>query len=520
MFNQLKKPLFQISALIIIGFIIASFWIYNKYLSAGKEDNLVYVVQKKEIQEVVKVRGEVVPQKDLELQFPFSGTVSRVIGREGAIILKGAPIISLDSRDDELELEKLNAQEKEYESNLEKLQAGKTPQELAVYGTKVTNASTSLDDARNVLIDKIKDSYTKADDAIRSKVDPIFTSPRGTSPQLVFVGTDAASENYLESNRSKIEDILIAWQSTTRQLNPEDNLNITLDVSRTNLDKIKDFLEQASFAVNGLTPNAITSQTSITTWKTDISTARTNVNTAITNLLTAQEKVKTAESALSLAKVELNNELSGTRQEDLSIAQAKLEQVQSQASIFREKIRKSTIYAPVTGVIEKILLEEGETFNLGQAVVSMTAQGYKIQADISELEIGKIKKVDDNKVEARLDAFLDEVFQGKVVSIDAKQIKKDDDVYYRTNIIIDGNDKLIRLGMSADLTIYVSNKKLVLVIPDFLIYKKDGENFVTVVDSKKNTVEMKVKTGISDGENVEIIEGLYEGQNVVAVSGN
>ena len=144
----------------------------------------------------------------------------------------------------------------------------------------------------------------------------------------------------------------------------------------------------------------------------------------------------------------------------------------------------------------------------------MGTSGFKIQTDISELEIVKIKEKEGNFVIAKLDAFSDTEIKGKVFSIEPKEIVKDGDKYYRVNISIEQNNLEIRSGMSADLSIFVSSKDNVLKIPELAVVKKEGKNFVNVLEGKEQK-EVEIKTGISDGEFIEITEGLTEGQTVV-----
>ena len=72
----------------------------------------------------------------------------------------------------------------------------------------------------------------------------------------------------------------------------------------------------------------------------------------------------------------------------------------------------------------------------------------------------------------------------------------------------------IRSGMSADLTIFTSSKKDILKIPEIAVYQRDNKKFVMTLDREKQ-IEVSVKTGISDGESIEITDGLSAGQVVV-----
>lgn len=236
----------------------------------------------------------------------------------------------------------------------------------------------------------------------------------------------------------------------------------------------------------------------------------------------AEISINEARSVLELTRSNLELAEAEARIEDIEIAKAKINGIESQISITRENIRKSTIYAPAAAKIIKVWFEEREIFRPGQTAVSLSTSGYKIQADISELDIGKIREVDGNDVLIELDAFPGQEFNGKITSVEPEEVIKEGDKYYRVNIFMEKQEITIRSGMSADLVIQTSFKEDTLKIPEFAVYEKEDKEFVKIlgrdqqkVDSIDSLQEVEIETGISDGELIEVIKGLEEGQIVV-----
>lgn len=155
----------------------------------------------------------------------------------------------------------------------------------------------------------------------------------------------------------------------------------------------------------------------------------------------------------------------------------------------------------------------------------MVTDGYKLQSDVSELDIAKVREQDGNNVRIVLDAFPNQQYDGKVVSVDAQEIIKTEDKYYRVNIIFDAAGANLRAGMSADATILSAMKKGVLRVPELAVYTDDRSKYVKVLlpgldkaVSEDSLGRVPIKTGITDGDFVEITGGdLREGQ-IVAVS--
>ena len=509
----MKKISYYLVLIVIAGGALAGFWVYQKYFKAEKPKFLLFKVERGSLREMVRVRGEVVAQKDFDLEFPFSGIVEKIFVQEGQRVNQGDLLMKLETADFKLEIKQLEAILAQRQSNLDKLIAGATPEDVNVYKTKVKNAETSLGDAKINLVDKLQDAYTKSDDAIRNRIDQFLSSPRSSNPQLNF-SAEAKLESDIENGRVKMETTLVSWAASLANLSINSDLPFYSDVAKRDLTQVKDLLDKSALAVNAARPTATLTQATIDSWKSDVSTGRTNVNTATINLTAAEEKLKTAESNLAVAKDELALKEAKTRDEDIKIAEAQIEETKSKIAALEEKIRKSALYSPALAKVTKVWLEAWEVFRPGQTAVSLSASGHKIQADVSELEIGKIRENNSNETFIKLDAFPDAEFRGRVISVEPKEIIKEDDKYYRVNVYVEPHGFEIRSGMSADLEILISSKDSALKIPELVVYKRNDKEFVIVFEEGRNK-EAEVETGISDGESIEIIKGLVEGQTVV-----
>src|SRR3989338_654891 len=521
----MKKNSYYLVLIVIAGSVFVFFWIYQKYIKEEEPNFLLFNVERGAVQEVVMVRGEVVARQEFDLGFPFSGTIEGVFVKEGQTVNRNAPLMKLETTDFELEIKKLEAVLDQKRAVLEKLIAGAAPEDIQVLETKVSNAEVALKESKNNLVDKLRDAFIKSDDAIRSKVDQFFNSPRSSDPKLNFSLADSQVKTDFERERTLIEILLVSWKLETDRLTASDNLASFTDAAKKNLAQIKSFLDKAALILSVITASSNLSQTTIDTYRSDISTARANINTAITNLSAAEEKLRTAESGVFLAQKELAAKKAAARIEDVEIAKAQIREIENQIAITEEKIKKSFIYAPGGAKILKVNFEKQEFYTAGQVAVSLSASDYKIQADVSELEIVKVRDIDSeaeqarygaggNDVLARFDALPGQEFKGKVIFIEPKEIIKEGDKYYRVNVYLDKFAESLRPGMSADLIIFISFKDEALKIPELAIYDKGGKKFVKILKDNQQK-EIEVETGISDGENVEVISGLVEGQIVI-----
>ena len=511
----MKKIYYYLFVFIAIGVSIVSFWVYDRYFKRDEVSYLKFPVERGSITQIVKARGQVVVAKEFDLEFPFSGIIDQIYVREGQYVRTGDLLIKLETTDFNIEEERLKSLAIQYQANLDKLIAGPTQEEINVAETKVKNSEISVSEAKKNVVDVISDAYTKSDDAVRNRADQFIINPRTTTPRLVFSAQSPQLQTDIEWGRQIIEQALILWNEDAASLSTQSDLTKELQAAKDNLASVRSFLDNSALAVNSALPSSSILQATLDAWKASIVTARTNINAAIAAITAAEEKFTSAQSAMALAQDQLALTKSGSRAEDIEAMRAQIKQVESQIAAVREKIRKSVLSAPISGRISKKWYEEKELFRGGSPAISLAASGFKIQSDISELDIGKIRENNINEASIELDAFSGKKSFGNITNIEPKEIVIEGDKFYRINIAFNPGDLEVRSGMNADLTISVAKKDDVLKIPALAIYKENGKTYTRVLEGK-NIVVREIETGVSDNDITEITKGLSKGE-IVAV---
>ncbi len=421
----------------------------------------------------------------------------------------------------ELDRSELLAQLAETQANLaaqnaklDELKRGTRREEIQIQEVRVANAEIALADARQYLVDKIKESYTKSDDAIRNTADQFFNSPRSFSPQLSFSGTDGILKSKLENSRSNLEAMLVNWNEHLKSLSSASDLSSYSFEAAYNLDQVKDFIDSAALAINVLTPNSNLTQTTIDSWKSGVSTARTALNTGIANLTAALEKMRAAQSSLDLEKNELLLEKAGSAPEAISAQEAQINQASAKVENIRAQIEKSLLRSPIAGTVVRQDAKIGEIVSGNVVVISVISEGnLKIEANIPEVDIGKIK-IGDPAVIA-LDAYPAEYFPGKISYVDPGETIIEGVTTYKVTMQFDKEDARIRSGMTADIDILTAEKNGVIVIPQRAVIARNGDRFVSLL-FEKSVREVAVETGIRSFEGmVEITKGLSGGEEVI-----
>ena len=179
-------------------------------------------------------------------------------------------------------------------------------------------------------------------------------------------------------------------------------------------------------------------------------------------------------------------------------------------------LEKSNLYAPSTGTIGQLNIEEGETVTPNTLVGTHVALDRVVASfGITEREINKISL--GQKAKVFVDAYPDKVFEGIVDNIAPVIIgtSRTADVRVR----IENPESSLLPGMFAKIKILLYQKKNTLVVPNDALQGKEKEQFVYVIHPEdKAAKKTPVVVGYSRIDYAQIDSGLREG-DLVAVSG-
>lgn len=510
--NLIKKPIVIISFIIVLGIIIG-------YTYFNREDVSTYdfiVAKRGDLIQEVSVTGKVKPAESVDLAFEKSGKVNQVLVEVSQEVGAGQILIVLEDAELLAQLREAEADVKIQLAKLNELKQGTQPEEIQVQEVKVAGAKVALEDTKKNFVDQLQDAYTKADDAIRNKVDQFFTDPLAHSPQLALIMIDYQLKTDIEWRRSALESVLKTWQVSLVNLTVNSDFTPYLEVANKNLEQIKSFLDKIALVVNN--PNNLLSgsgESIPASWKSNVSTARSNINTATSNLTAAEEKLKKAESDLALAEQELTLKKAGTIKEQIIAQEAQLEKSKANLQYYQAQLAKTILRTPFNGIVTTQDAKVGEIVLANSNIVSIISEAdFEIEANVPEADIAKIKV--ENSALLTLDAYgQDVIFQARVIKIDPAETIVEGVTTYKITLQFDAEDERIRSNMTANIDIFTNMLKGVIAIPQRAIITKEGEKIVRVVQGDR-IEEIKVETGlIGKGGMVEIIQGLSEGDQVV-----
>lgn len=134
-----------------------------------------------------------------------------------------------------------------------------------------------------------------------------------------------------------------------------------------------------------------------------------------------------------------------------------------------------------------------------------------ITITIDELDILSLETGQDALI--TLDAFPGQSFEGTVTSINTTGVNSGGSSKFTAEVSIDREEDMLA-GMNASVAITLDTRENVLSVPEAALVEEGGLVYVyTSYEEDTETLGglVEVTTGVSDGENVEILSGLEEG---------
>ena len=227
----------------------------------------------------------------------------------------------------------------------------------------------------------------------------------------------------------------------------------------------------------------------------------------------AEEKAKQAETALTLIR--------SRKEADEKLTLAEVQKARVSVEDARERLADTTLRAPVTGILLKKLVEEGQivasgiSANSGGTSIAIVADVSKlmVEANIDETDISKVRL--GQPVEISLASGAKERFKGKVDLILPRGEIDSNVIVFKVRIGIDGDIfGRVLAGMTASVEIRVGERKGTLLVPSEALRVENNGTFVQIPDGEA-TKAVAVKVGLDNGVKAEILEGLEEGAEVI-----
>lgn len=287
-----------------------------------------------------------------------------------------------------------------------------------------------------------------------------------------------------------------------------------------------------------------------TKYETDLQKAKSSVESASASLKESEDKLKrqkdlfekkftaqeTLNSAETVFKVNKENLIQSQTQvqvaidsihditmkkNEIELAKADVERANIALEEVQERLDETEIFAPITGVIIKKMVEEGQIIASGISNVSggtalaiiADMSRLFIIADVDETDIGSVNV--NQSVTITADAFPGKTFQGKVRRIAPQGQVENSITIFKVKIEVLGSGKnKLKPMMSSNIEIVTASARDTLYLSRGAVRKEGNETYVVILENGKPK-KIPIETGIENPIHTQIISGLEKGQKVI-----
>ena len=181
-------------------------------------------------------------------------------------------------------------------------------------------------------------------------------------------------------------------------------------------------------------------------------------------------------------------------------------------TLAEKKLADARVTAPISGFIKDRLVSEGQFLKSNSPVVNIVQNSpLKLRVDVPESAVAFVRA--GRPVQFHVDAFPDRTFEGRI-----SRISPSVDQQSRTlkiEAMADNPAGVLKPGFFARVTIQTDRKDRVLVVPSAALFNFSGLEKLFVIENGK-VAERIVRSGTRLDDQVEIVEGLKEGEVVAA----
>ncbi|WP_256003736.1 MULTISPECIES: efflux RND transporter periplasmic adaptor subunit [Pedobacter] len=214
------------------------------------------------------------------------------------------------------------------------------------------------------------------------------------------------------------------------------------------------------------------------------------------------------------ARYENSFKTGGVTQQQLDQARLATQNAKLRLQASQRRVSDANIKSPINGIVNKRYIEVGAFVNSqgSQLFELVDVSKLKLKVNVSESQVANLKVGD--KVEIKSSVFPNDNFSGRVSFIAPKA---DASLNFPIEIEVDNAGKnTLKAGMYGTAVFKFPKQAPTILVPRTSFAGSVSSNEVFVLDKGSNTSKVrKVVSGRILGDNVEILDGLNEGETVI-----
>ncbi|NDV98739.1 efflux RND transporter periplasmic adaptor subunit [Salipiger sp. PrR002] len=342
-------------------------------------------------------------------------------------------------------------------------------------------------------------------------------APAETAPQTVAVSKGTVESTVLATGLIEAEN-LVSVGARTSGLIEELAVSVGDEVAQGDLIARIDSLEQQN-AVAQAKADLAQIEAEIEAKQAEIRQSELDLERQqglSAKRLSATSDLEAAEATLAMNKANLQSLDAQQVRAEIEVSTAELD------------LERTKITAPIDGTVVAVVNGEGTTVNASQEAPTIVKLAQldrmEVKAEISEADVVNVKP--GQEVEFTLLGAPDLTYRAELASVepapssieDDDEIDTDSAIYYNARFSVENADRLLRIGMSADVTIFLGRAEDVPTLPLALLPDAgpDGRTMLDVLGADGRPKRQVIEVGLKGATSFEVTAGLEPGDEVIS----
>lgn len=332
---------------------------------------------------------------------------------------------------------------------------------------------------RESTIDKIRDAYLKADDAVHTQIDPLILNNVDPRPQFYSFVLDPKAATSIREKRTDLDTAFATWKTAVQNLttnSSDTTIQSSISQSQANLDKISTLLNDMSKAMSDA--------------------ANVAVPSSLITINSMQSVITGARNSISGAKQSLSSATVG-------IAEAGVKGLQAQ-------LDKTIIRSPISGRIAALPLRVGEFAAPGGLLATVVGSGgIQVKAYASGEDLTRLYTGAATMIQGSVPGIVTSVAPS--VSTINRKVEIGIRVTGDSSVLVVGQNVQVRIQAKATT---IAGGALVYTLPIQNVKIIPGEAYVFTVGTDSKIMKHPVTLGSIKGDFVDVTAGLVDGMKI------
>jgi multidrug efflux pump subunit AcrA (membrane-fusion protein) len=193
--------------------------------------------------------------------------------------------------------------------------------------------------------------------------------------------------------------------------------------------------------------------------------------------------------------------------------QDKISELAKQVSLLEQQLQMESVLAPKSGLIYSLSVKPGSFVTKGQLLAQIYEPGeIWLRAYVDEPDLGRVKKGQSTRIE--WDGRPNQKWTGAVEKLAEQVVALNNRSIGYVFCSIDGGPKELIPNLNVKVEIMTDLKTNALIVPRSAVFNHEGKPAVLLPDGK-GTIAKPVDPGLVTSEEIEILNGIHEGDSVV-----